>query len=406
MSGYSLFRPAIGCLALALGIGLLAAPLRAAFVTLEAPSSEVAAGSRVHVELLVLNPSQQSVSYALPTQLDGRLTKGDLVWLVSLQGGSGDVIVPANGFVHLPLVFALPADATGRLVLELSQPVRVRAVVDVRLRPSDPARTSDSAAEVAGSKGALPSLKAASRLKRNYTDHFSAHEPMYFIVGGGKPAAKFQLSFKYRLLDDGGPLASRFPSLRGLHLAYTQRALWDIASASSPFYDTSYMPELLFESLADDSGKHSGFTWLGYQAAFQHESNGRDGAGSRSMNTFYIRPMMVFGDPEGWRLILRPKFFVYLGSLGENEDIKNYRGYSELRAIFGRNNRLSISVTGRIGQHFDQGSAQFDVSYPTEFLTGNFATYLLAQYWTGYGESVLYYNQRSSSVRFGISLAR
>jgi len=290
--------------------------------------------------------------------------------------------------------------------LELSQPVTVRAIIDVGVTTSDLVQESGPGLAVAEFTGALPSLKAASRLKRNYADHFSAHEPMYFVVGGDKPAAKFQLSFKYRLLDDGGTLTRQYPQLRGLHIAYTQRSLWNITSASSPFYDTSYMPEFLFESLADDTGKHWGFTWLGYQAAFQHESNGRDGAGSRSMNTFYIRPMMVFGDPEGWRLILRPKFFVYLGALGDNEDIKNYRGHSELRAIFGRNNRLSISVTGRIGQHFDKGSAQFDVSYPTEFLTGNFATYLLAQYWTGYGESLLHYNRRSSTVRFGFSLAR
>jgi phospholipase A1 len=389
-----------------LAIVLPEAPLRAAVVTLAAPVSEVAAGGSVRVELLILNPSTQSVSYALPTQLDGRLTKEGHVWLVSLHGGSGDVIVPASGFVRLPLVFALPNDVTGRLVLELSQPATVRAVVDVGVTRSDLTQKFDPDAGGAESTGTLPTLRAASRLKRYYADHFSAHEPMYFIFGGDKPAAKFQLSMKYRLLEDIGPLASRFPQLRGLHVAYTQRSLWDITSASSPFYDTSYMPEFLFESLADDTGRHGGFSWLGYQAAFQHESNGRDGAGSRSVNTFYIRPMMVFGDPEGWRLILRPKFFVYLGSLGENGNIKNYRGYSELRAIFGRNNRLSISVTGRMGQHFDKGSAQFDVSYPTEFLTGNFATYLLAQYWTGYGESLLHYDQRGSKLRFGISLAR
>jgi len=46
------------------------------------------------------------------------------------------------------------------------------------------------------------------------------------------------------------------------------------------------------------------------------------------------------------------------------------------------------------------------VSYPTEFLTGNFALYLLAQYWTGYGGSLLHYDQRSSTARIGFSLAR
>jgi len=391
----------------ALAISLPAAQLRAAFVTLGAPTSEVAAGGRVHVELLILNPSSRSVSYVLPTQLDGRLTKGDQVWLVSLQGGSGDVIVSPEGFVHLPLVFALPIDATGRLVLELSQPATVRTVIDVEPLPADlthPAYPETVATGDTTETG--PALPAASRLKRYHADHFSAHEPMYFVFGGKKPAAKFQLSFKYRILDDNGSLARLVPALTGLHVAYSQRSLWDITSNSSPFYDSSYMPEFMFESLAADTGKHEGLTWLGYQAAFQHESNGRDGPESRSMNSFYIRPMFVFGDPDGWRIIFRPKFFVYLGSLSDNPAIKNYRGYSELRAIIGKNNRLSVSFTGRIGQHFDKGSLQLDVSYPTELLTGNFAVYLLAQYWNGYGESLLHYDQRSSTFRAGFSLAR
>lgn len=406
MSRHSFLRRVRRCLTTALIISLPAITLRAASVSLVAPTAEIAAGERVHVELLVLNASPQPVTYALPPTLDGRLTRGEKTWLVSLHGGSGDVIVPANGFARLPLVLALPADATGRLVLELNQPAPVRAVVDVGQNASTVARKEDAAATVTPPDGTLPTLRAASRLKRYYADHFSAHEPMYFVFGADKPAAKFQLSMKYRLLDDAGPLATRYPALKGLHLAYTQRSLWDITSASSPFYDTSYMPEVMFESLADDTGRHTGFSWLGYQAAVQHESNGKDGPESRSLNTFYFRPMMVIGDPDGWRLILRPKFFVYLDSSNENPDLRRYRGYSELRAIFGQANRLSVSVTGRVGEQFDKGSVQVDVSYPTEFLTGNFALYLLAQYWNGYGESLRNYNQRSDTVRLGFSLAR
>jgi outer membrane phospholipase A len=46
------------------------------------------------------------------------------------------------------------------------------------------------------------------------------------------------------------------------------------------------------------------------------------------------------------------------------------------------------------------------LNYPTEFLTGNLAVYLLAQYWIGYGESLLSYNRYSSTARFGFSLGR
>lgn len=388
-----------------LALGLPVASLRAASATLAAPTTEVAAGGTVHVDLLVLNPSPQAVSYVLPATIEAHLIQNLHRSPVALVGGPGVVTVPAGGFVQVPLALALPAGVMGRVALELTQPVPASVLIDV-----GPVRAGAKAAElvtsVAEGDSTVSSLPAASRLKRYYADHISAHEPMYFVYGGDRPAAKFQFSFKYRVLNDAGPLARRFPALKGLHVAYTQRSLWDITADSSPFYDTSYMPELMFESLAADTGKHSGVTWLGYQAAFQHESNGRDGTMSRSLNTFYFRPMLVIGDPEGWRLILRPKLFVYLDSLGDNADLRRYRGYGELRAIFGKANRLSVSATGRVGERFDKGSLQVDVSYPTEFLTGNFAMYLLAQYWTGYGESLRSYNQRSDTVRLGFSLAR
>lgn len=401
-----LHRALIHLIAALMGMALTTRA-HAAVVSLSSPTSTIAAGSRLRVELQLLNPSNQSVAFTLPTNLDGRLTKEGQIWLVTLHGETRDISIPAGGFARLPMVLALPAEAFGRLVIEINQPATARAVIDVEPLSADLAHVAHpETAALSETTGAVPALPAASRLKRYYADHFSGHEPMYFVFGGEKPAAKFQFSLKYRVLNDSGPLAQRIPALKGLHVAYTQRSLWDITSNSSPFYDSSYMPEVLFESLATDTGKHEGFTWLGYQAAFQHESNGRAGADSRSMNIFYLRPMFVLGDPDGWRIIFRPKFLVYLGSLGDNRAMKDYRGYSELRLILGKNNRLSVSVTGRVGQHWDKGSAQVDVSYPTEFLTGNFAMYLLAQYWTGYGESLLHYDERSSTVRFGFSLAR
>jgi phospholipase A1 len=377
----------------------------AALVTLVLPSTKTHAGGTVGLELLILNPSDRAISYVLPATINAHLVKEEHHWPVTLQGGRGKVSVPAGGFVRVPLVLALPSEMNGCVALEVTQPIEARVLFEVSssFAGENPPGFNTSIVEAASAVQPQP---AASRLKRYYADHFSGHEPMYFVYGGDQPAAKFQLSLKYRILNDGGPLATGFPALKGLHVAYTQRSLWDITADSSPFYDTSYMPELMFESLAADTGKHSGVTWLGYQAAFQHESNGRDGATSRSLNTFYFRPMLVIGDPEDWRLILRAKFFFYLGSLGNNPDIRQYRGYSELRAIIGKANRLSVSLTGRVGEKFDKGSLQVDVSYPTEFLTGNFAIYLLAQYWTGYGESLRDYNQRSDKLRLGFSLAR
>jgi len=65
-----------------------------------------------------------------------------------------------------------------------------------------------------------------TQIERTVAGRFSTHEPIYFIYGPDAPGAKFQFSFKYRLLSDSGILGSGVPTLRGLHLAYTQRSLW------------------------------------------------------------------------------------------------------------------------------------------------------------------------------------
>ncbi len=400
--GRSLRRGALVALA-------LAAAAHAQTLTLVAPTSPLAAGSVAAVDLVVLNDTQASATYAVSGTLDGRLSDGALTWLVTLQGSGVDLTAPPGSFARKQLQLALPADAVGRLSLEIYTPVRLRAFIDVV-----PASTSADRGRVglanseptATAERTGTALPAASRLKRYYADHFSAHEPMYFIGGSKEPAVKFQLSLKYRILNENGPLARRFPALNGIHLGYTQRSLWDITADSSPFFDTSYMPEVLFESLAPDQGRPRGFNWIGYQVGVQHESNGRDGDNSRSLNTLYFRPIFTFGNLDGWRLILRPKFLIYLSDSADNADLEDYRGYSELRAIFGKHNRLSISVTGRVGADFDKGSVQVDVTYPTEFLSGNFSVYLMAQYWNGYGESLLRYDEKTETVRAGVSLAR
>ncbi len=402
-SPFRLITPLAACLL------VLAVPAAAQTIALHAPPEPFVDGGQASVELFVLNDTAASLTYPGNGAIAGRLSDGRQTWDVTLQGSGTDLVAEPGAFVRRSFVFALPAGAVGRLALDITQPVRLRALLEVSEGTPISAPTGRAGlmnSEPTADDRATTALLAANRLKRYYADHFSAHEPMYFIGGGKEPAVKFQLSLKYRILNENGPLARRFPALNGIHVGYTQRSLWDITADSSPFFDTSYMPEVLFESLAADRGRPRGFNWIGYQVGVQHESNGRDGDNSRSLNTLYFRPIFTFGNLDGWRLILRPKFLVYLSDSSDNADLEDYRGYSELRAIFGKHNRLSISVTGRVGADFDKGSVQVDVTYPTEFLSGNFSVYLMAQYWNGYGESLLRYDEKTETVRAGVSLAR
>jgi outer membrane phospholipase A len=68
---------------------------------------------------------------------------------------------------------------------------------------------------------------------------------------------------------------------------------------------------------------------------------------------------------------------------------------------------LLLSATGRLGDDANRGALQLDLSYPLmRFLYGNVGLYLYAQYFLGYGESLLRYNERSSALRFGFALFR
>jgi phospholipase A1/A2 len=389
-------------------LGLLAATIvvsaQETVVTLVAPTEALQPATEVRVALLVANLSSATVTYELPGAMAGRLVTERQTWPVELQGSVVErAQLAAGGVVQRNFILRLPPDARGRLVLEIERPAPARCVLDVFA--SDPG--------LAGAAPAAPPVPAGSfaqpvvaQIERTVAGRFSTHEPIYFIYGRDAPGAKFQFSFKYRLLSDSGVLAAGVPALRGLHLAYTQRSLWDIQAKSSPFFDTSYMPELIGEWQAARSLNPGPVQWLGQQLSLQHESNGRDGPTSRSVNIVYYRPGVIFGDINGWNLILSPKIYAYVGDLSNNPDISKYRGYGEFRAAFGKNERFGLSFTGRLGEHFDKGSMQFDLTLPMRSRLFDFASYFMVQYFDGYGESLLLYNQHSSTVRAGFSLVR
>jgi outer membrane phospholipase A len=156
-----------------------------------------------------------------------------------------------------------------------------------------------------------------------------------------------------------------------------------------------------------DGGRVAGWLRLDLQAGFQHESNGKSGADSRSLNIAYVEPKAVLGSEDGFHFSLAPRAWVYVGGLDENPAIKDFRGYTGLRSTLGWGNGLLLTATGRLGDDANRGSLQLDLSYPLfRLLYGNLGLYLYAQYFVGYGESLLRYNERTSVFRAGFALYR
>lgn len=119
-----------------------------------------------------------------------------------------------------------------------------------------------------------------------------------------------------------------------------------------------------------------------------------------------MRPTVTVCRDAGLQLTLQTRAWIYFGDLGDNPDIADYRGYVDLRAITGWKRGLQLSAIGRMGNDGNHENLQLDATYPTMQFFGGFSVYLNAQYFTGYGESLLEHNRKSEAFRIGFSLYR
>jgi len=413
-----------------LGLGLLTALTMAADPVgpMLAPGDAPVVGGLGRVYLVMLNPDAQPVPYQFPETVSAQYFMAGTKGTVSLRREgpeSGTIVIAAGGFARriytlplpenaiFPIELSLDGESTHRLVLSpmpppgnspgpMTETVSAQPAVSAA-----PVPATDPASAVAAAKSAegMPSAL------RFFEEHFFPHEPMYLLMGWEDPNVKFQISFKYRPLngdaDDPGWLVRHAPRLTNLYLAYTQMSLWDTGAPSSPFYDTAYKPEVFYQWQRVDRQRWADWFGLDLQGGLQHASNGQDGPESRSFNVAYLMPTVRFGNPDGFFTRLSPRVYAYLGDLGDNPDIADYYGHVQLRGTIGWADGVQLSVIGTIGDGFHHGSAQMDLTYPLYRLGGrNLSVYLDLQYFTGYGESLLDYNERTSVFRAGISLWR
>lgn len=234
----------------------------------------------------------------------------------------------------------------------------------------------------------------------------SPHEPMFFLFGTRESTnARFQLSFKYRLFDERGPIGRLLPGMSRLHFGYTQTSLWDIGKSSAPFRDTSYRPSLFYydpEVVATGGGRYV----LGVEAGIEHESNGRDAERSRSLDIAYLRPTWRWFIDDAHYFAVGPRLHAYLRR-DENPDIVHYRGHVDLNLRYGKRDGWLFSSTLRKGSG-SFGSVQIEASYPIrQPFFANAGGYFHLQYFNGYGETLLDYNvRRSAQFRAGFSIVR
>ena len=233
----------------------------------------------------------------------------------------------------------------------------------------------------------------------------TAHEPIYFSVGFNEfTNARFQFSLKFR------PLGPQDDSQEGdgwwedLYGAFTQTSVWDLESESKPFFDSSYRPSLFWYRHSISSSLAGAN--LGLAGGFEHESNGKGGTDSRSINLLFVRPIFTWGDSGAWRVTFSPKLYLYIEK-SDNPDIQEFRGYGDYQFAVEHPNSWKVAATLRIGTA-GHASILVDAAYPLRHLAKFFHFgYLHLQYFNGYGETLRNYDSLGPwQIRAGLMIAR
>jgi phospholipase A1 len=206
---------------------------------------------------------------------------------------------------------------------------------------------------------------------------------------------KFQLSFKTKALHN------IFGKKTGgdLWVAYTQTSRWQLYNAdlSRPFRETNYEPEIML--VIPTQYKIFGLNGVFAGIGFNHQSNGRSNPLSRSWN----RVIMQFGwETKDVSIILRPWWRLQETAVEDNNPgIENYIGRGDLTVAYEKG-RHDISVVARHSLRFgddNRGSLQLDYAFRVYDKLK-----LHLQIFHGYGESLIDYNHKQTTVGLGVSL--
>jgi phospholipase A1 len=204
---------------------------------------------------------------------------------------------------------------------------------------------------------------------------------------------KFQLSFKVKIFQ------GLFFGHGDLWMAYTQKSHWQLynKSLSRPFREINYEPEIILNFATN-------FEFFGFKnrmagIAFNHQSNGRGIPLSRSWNRIILHAGF---EKDNWQVYLRPWFRLPDDPKeDDNPDIVEYIGRGDATVIYSLGtNIFTLTANSNLSfnRHF-KGGAEFSWS---RTISGNLKGYLQVTH--GYGETLIDYNNRQTTIGLGVSL--
>ena len=208
----------------------------------------------------------------------------------------------------------------------------------------------------------------------------------------------FQLSLK-------APIKEALVDDVTLWMAFTGTFYWQAYNKdeSAPFREANYEPELFLTKPVDwqFGSVDSELIALG----ISHESNGRDIPVSRSWNRIFVnyvaRTGSYYWSLKPWYRIPESEKDDPLDTQGDdNPDIEKYMGNFELEIArpFG-NHVLEVMIRNNLRRGENKGAGRLNYSFP---LSKRFKG--LVQLFTGYGDSLINYDDYENRFSFGILL--
>lgn len=225
--------------------------------------------------------------------------------------------------------------------------------------------------------------------------YFGLYKDNYFIFGTSvnhtptktNTDIKFQISIQQRLT------RSTLPFGTDLYLFYSQKCWWNVLENSMPMVDLNFNPGIGLAKPLFVKNRYVGKVTL----MAEHESNGRDGLASRSWNKISLAASIMI-DPQ---VTVHGKVWIPIVDGQNNRDILDYSGIYQVGTEFtSRNRRFTASVVlvKRRGWKLNYNTI-IELGYRI-FRRDN--QFLFLQFYNGYGECMLDYNQFRSRVRVGI----
>ena len=211
------------------------------------------------------------------------------------------------------------------------------------------------------------------------------------------PELTFQLSFKTRVIR----MNKKKKLKLDLWIAYTQLSKWQFYNApiSRPFRETNYEPEALL--VLPMNYKVFGLKGVYLALGYNHQSNGRSNPYSRSWNRITFQ---AGWENDNWSVVLNPWIRIQEDAIEDNNpNIENYVGRAELLTAFSKEKHsfsLALRHSLNTGRN-NRGSLRFHYNFQ---IVDNLS--LLFQVFHGYGENLIDYNHKQTTVGLGFSLVR